>query len=133
MYAPIPPVPMPVSVEAGSTRRQYSHAKMLARLRELTQYMGTTALQSHRQGLNLPDHDHNPPPSLKKLSKIRKPWIDQLRVRSNEQIKKRRTQRLQRKSHVCASARAVAESRQIRDAAGLAALARQRYDLRLSL
>src|SRR5579859_6085003 len=49
-------------------------------------------------------------------------------VRSNEQLAKRRPQRLQRISYVRTSARAEAQSRRIRSAEEVAALARKRYN-----
>src|SRR5579859_3421612 len=56
-----------------------------------------------------------------------KPWKDP-RIRSNVQLAKRRMQRLQRISYVRTSARVEAESRRIRTAREVAALAQKRYN-----
>jgi hypothetical protein len=69
-------------------------------------------------------------PKRRKQQKPRGPRKDQrVRERSNEQIAKRHTQMLQRKSYVRASARAEAELKQKRTGGDVVALAMKRYKI----
>src|SRR5579859_4017145 len=115
--APIPPVPLPpaqpIQAPASPVSPDPETSRRVQRVQELI---------------------HNPelPGLFREAVRIfqalpQKPRKDQ-RVRSNEQIAKRRTQRLQRKSYVRTSARAEAQSRWIRSAEDVAALARKRYN-----
>src|SRR5579859_7634816 len=126
MFAPIPPVPLPpaqpiqapahpVSPDPETERRQrvqefIRHPEFLSLFREAVRRFHAL-----------------PPKTLP--SRTRKPRKDQrVRVRSNDQVAKRLTQRLQRKSYIRTSARAEAESRRIRTAGEVAALAQKRYN-----
>src|SRR5579859_5497442 len=114
--APIPPVPLPPAQPIQAPASPASPDPETERRRRVQELI------------------HNPefPSLFREAVRIfqalpQKPRKDQ-RVRSNEQIAKRRTQRLQRKSYVRTSARAEAQSRWIRSAEDVAALARKRYN-----
>src|SRR5579859_1525593 len=123
--APIPPVPLllaqPIQVPPHPDSSDPETSRRDQQVQELLRHPEFPGLfrEAVRRFQALP---------LKKR-KPQKPRMDQARVRSNDQIAKRRTQRLQCKSYVRTSARADAELRRIRTAVEVAALAQKRYNL----